>query len=216
MDKIGYMPQQQEMYPDLSVKKFLKYIGVLKGIDGKQLDNIVDSAMEITDLTNLQKKKIGELSGGMKQRVLLSQAILNDPLLLILDEPTAGLDPRQRVLIRNFLSKTSKDKIVLISTHVVSDIEYISKEIIIMDKGRIIIKDTPQNILKKYENITLESYIDNDDIEEINKKYKVSQMQLRSDGKTYVKIYGDFDQIPEGFSYASPNLEDIYLYLFER
>lgn len=218
-ENIGYMPQNQMLYPNYSIKRFLYYIASLKGIEKKKIDSEVERVLNITELFNLKDRIISSLSGGMKQRLLISQALLSNPDILILDEPTAGLDPKQRIIIRNFLSKISKDKIVLISTHVVSDIEHISKEIVIIKKGKLVLKDRPENILKKFENIACETDIDSVDSAYFLENYNVSQMQIKSNGRNYIKLCGDFSSPIKyknyEFSKADVDLEDVYLYLFE-
>lgn len=216
---IGYMPQNQTLYPNYSIKRFLYYIASLKGINRKEIDKEIDRVLKVTELIDIKDRRISSLSGGMKQRLLISQTLLADPDILILDEPTAGLDPKQRIIIRNFLSKISEEKIVLISTHVVSDIEHISKEIVIIKKGKLILKDTPDKILSKFENISYESEIDSLDTPYFLENYNVSQMQIRANGNNYIKICGDFPKPIEYKSYkfkkSNTNLEDVYLYLFE-
>ena len=216
---IGYMPQNQALYPSYTLKRFLTYIGTLKGLSRKDIKDEVTRVLEVTELLDLRKRKISSLSGGMKQRLLISQALIKDPDILILDEPTAGLDPKQRIAIRNFLSKISSNKIVLISTHVVSDIEHISKEIIIIKEGKLILKDTPENILKEYEGIAFEAEIEASKVKYFLDHTNVSQMQIRANGLNYIKITGDFDNPPKiqgvKFEKAKVDLEDVYLYLFE-
>ena len=126
------MPQQQQLYETFTVTEFLAYMGTLKGMKKKEIRARMELLFPLLNLDKVKRKKIKELSGGMKQRVLLLQALLNDPKILILDEPTAGLDPKERIRIRNLISDLSQDRIVLIATHVVSDIEFISKEILLM------------------------------------------------------------------------------------
>lgn len=216
---IGFMPQNQNLYPNYSLKKFLYYIATLKKVKARDIEKEVNRVLEITELEGLKDRKIGSLSGGMKQRLLISQALLTDPDILILDEPTAGLDPKQRIAIRNFLSKISEDKIVLISTHVVSDIEHISKEIVIIKKGEIILQAKPEEVLKQYSNISMECEIGSQDTDYFLDKYNVSQIQIRANGKNYIKICGDFTENLDLKSYkfkpADVNLEDVYIYLFE-
>ena len=133
---LGYMPQQQALYEDFSARSFLYYMAGLKKIKspGKEIEHL----LEVVNLQDAAHKRMGSYSGGMKQRVLLAQALLGNPSLLLLDEPTAGLDPRERIRIRNFISEFSRDKIVLLATHVVSDIEYIASQVILLSSGKTI------------------------------------------------------------------------------
>ncbi len=216
---LGYMPQQQEVYPSLTVNQFVTYLAVLKGVEKKDLTSEIERVLKASDIREIRGKKMGSLSGGMRQRVLISTALLKDPDILILDEPTAGLDPKQRIIIRNFLSSLAQDKIVLISTHVVSDIEHISKEIVIMKGGKVLIRDRPENILTRFKDIVYQGVFQAGEVEKIKKDFKVSQMQIRSDRTVFVKVYGDFEEAPtfKGrlLEKAQVDLEDVYLYLFE-
>lgn len=216
---IGFSPQNQMMYPNYTVERFLYYIAALKGVLKKDIDKEVKRVLSVTELYDVRGKKISDLSGGMKQRLLISQALITNPQILILDEPTAGLDPKQRVNIRNFLSKISKNKIVLISTHVVSDIEHIAKEIVILKKGEFILKERPEEILKIYENNVIEGEVSPEYTEYFLQNYNVSKLQVKSNGKNYIKICGDFteNQIINNihFKKGQVELEDVYLYLFK-
>lgn len=150
LEKIGFAPQQQGLYDEFTGRRFLSYMGTLKGISRNNLKNEIDRVGKAVNLINQLDKKIGEYSGGMKQRILIAQAIMGNPKILILDEPTAGLDPKERVRIRELLGSMAKDKIILIATHVVSDIQSISKEIIMIKGGNIIEKGTPEILIDKY------------------------------------------------------------------
>lgn len=145
--KLGYMPQQQGIYEQMTADSFLSYIGRLKGIKGEQLRTQVDRVLELVNLSGVRHKKVGGFSGGMKQRVLLAQALLGSPKILLLDEPTAGLDPRERVRIRNFIRDLAQDRVVLLATHIVTDIESIADQVLLLKQGMLLRVDTPQNLI---------------------------------------------------------------------
>lgn len=146
--RIGYMPQVQTLYPDYTVEEFLLYIASLRGVKKTKAKSQINRCLELVLLWDMRKKKIHTLSGGMKQRVLLAQAIIADPDILILDEPTAGLDPMQRIQFRKMIQSVGKEKIVIIATHVVQDVEYAAKEIILLNKGEVIRKGTPSELIQ--------------------------------------------------------------------
>ncbi len=145
---LGYMPQQQGIYDRMTAESFLSYMARLKGIKGKAMKSEIDRVLNLTNLSSVRHKAVGGFSGGMKQRVLLAQALLGDPKVLILDEPTAGLDPKERVRIRNFIQELSTDRIVLLATHIVSDIESIADEVLLLKKGKLLNMDTPSALIE--------------------------------------------------------------------
>ena len=150
MKEIGFAPQQQGLYDEFTGRRFLSYMGTLKGIHKKELKLEIERVSEAVNLAKELDKKMGAYSGGMKQRILIAQAIMGKPKILIMDEPTAGLDPKERVRIRELLEDMSKDKTILIATHVVSDIQSISKEIIMIKQGNIVEKGTPDELVESY------------------------------------------------------------------
>ena len=149
---LGYLPQDFGYYPDFTAYDFLMYIAALKGLSKEKAEMRVNELLQIVNLENEKKQKVKTFSGGMKQRLGIAQAMLNNPKILILDEPTAGLDPKERVKFRNLISSFSQDKIVILSTHIVSDIEFIADEIIVMKAGKKILTGTPEEV---YGNVLL-------------------------------------------------------------
>ncbi|MCI8401704.1 MAG: ABC transporter ATP-binding protein [Lachnospiraceae bacterium] len=145
---LGYMPQQQGFYERMTAQGFVSYIARLKGMRGRQMHRQVEEILRLTNLFDVRNKAIRSFSGGMKQRVLLAQALLGDPKILLLDEPTAGLDPRERVRIRSFIKELARDRIVLLATHIVTDVESIAGQVILMKKGELLKMDTPQALME--------------------------------------------------------------------
>ena len=212
---LGYMPQQQGLYDDFTLNRFLWYMAALKGLKKKEAKEKITQLLETVNLTDAAHKKLGSFSGGMKQRALIAQALLNDPEILILDEPTAGLDPKERIRIRNFISEIAEDKIVLISTHVVSDIEFIAKEIILLKSGKLVADDTCPNLLKQVENKVFEVKIQSEDLKYFQDNYRVSNL-FHDETEIAVRIVTD--NLPQDYTCtpAKPTLEDLYLYVFEQ
>ena len=206
---MGYMPQQQQLYDSFTVNHFISYMGTLRGMNKKEIKKRMEELFPLLNLNEVRRKKIKELSGGMKQRVLLLQALLDDPQILILDEPTAGLDPKERIRIRNLISDLSGDKIVLIATHVVSDIEFISKEILLMKNGRVVDKDCPEALGKVFE-----IRIVQEELNQVKKEFEISNL-FRTEGEIVVRVISEECPTAYRWTEVSPTLEDVYLYEFE-
>lgn len=210
---LGYMPQQQTIYPSFTGWEFLSYMAVLKEVPKKEVRERVCWAAQQVNLQDELRKKLHAYSGGMKQRILLAGAILNHPKLLILDEPTAGLDPRERIRIRNLISSISSDKIVLIATHVVSDVEYISKEVILLSGGNMLRKGCVSTLVDEVRPYVYELEIDVDHLSQIEKRYRVSN--ILSDGrKARMRVLAKDGMENYRCTHAMPTLEDVYLYHF--
>lgn len=208
---IGYMPQQQWVYEEMTCIEFLEYIGVLKGLKGEKLKQDARKVLEFVNLQENDKKKAGALSGGMRQRLLLAQAILGDPEILILDEPTAGVDPNERIRIRNLISQISLNKIVMIATHVVSDIEFIANRFLLLKEGELFREGSLTELLREIDNKVLECRIPETEISLLEKKYEI--VSLMRDGD-FVRARIVTDQYEEEFfsECVEPTLEDLYLY----
>lgn len=212
---LGYMPQQQGLYDDFTLNRFLWYMAALKGLKKKEAKKKISQLLETVNLTDAAHKKLGAFSGGMKQRALIAQALLNEPKILILDEPTAGLDPKERIKIRNFISEIAGDKIVLISTHVVSDIESIAKEIVLLKGGQLVSHDACNNLTKEIENKVFEMEIEKEKLKYFQDNYRVSNL-YHNDDKIVVRLVTDNPPENHKLSPQSPTLEDLYLYIFEQ
>ena len=212
LSKIGYMPQYPVFYRDFTVMDFLLYMCALKGIPAKQGKERALELLEIVNLSDAKGKKIGALSGGMRQRVGIVQAMLGDPEIMILDAPTAGLDPTERIRFRNLISKFAQGRTILLATHIVSDVECIAKEIIILKEGSLITQGTTdaleQNIYGKVWEVTVNA----EDAARLGDQYYISNMKQQGE-RFSVRIVSDMPPVADAVK-ASPNLEDVFLYYF--
>lgn len=214
-DVIGYLPQEFGFYPEFTVQQYLEYIAALKGLTDKQAGQKIDELLTRLSLEEVRRKRISKLSGGMKRRVGIGQALLNDPEFLVLDEPTSGLDPGERVRFRNLLSEFAHDRIVLISTHIVSDIEYIATRNAIMKNGAILLVGSTQELVVQMEGRVFEASIDPRDLSRLEEKVQVVNVRNEADGSVSLRYLGTPDNIPQARP-QEPRLEDLYLELFPK
>lgn len=206
---LGFLPQDFGVYPNLSPVEFLEYLAAVKGLDAATSRRRIDELLNLVNLTDVRKRPLGGFSGGMKQRVGIAQALLNDPQLLIVDEPTAGLDPEERVRFRNLLSDLSGERIVILSTHIVSDVEATATDIALISKGTLVAHATPEELLRQVEGKVWEWVVSSADLNNVKQKYLISNTVRRSDG-IHVRVLGS--DPPNGSQPIAPTLEDAYLY----
>ena len=208
---LGYMPQQQRLYDNYTAEEFLKYMAAVKGIAPARAREQIAELLKVVNLWEVRRKKVGGFSGGMKKRVLLAQALLGEPRILILDEPTAGLDPSERINIRNYIATVAQKMIVLFATHVVSDIECIAKDVIMIRDGRICKTGTPMELIDGMQGKVGELPCKLEDLEQLQTKYCVGNVYQRREGLR-VRIVGD--ELPEEALPVkdSIDLEDVYMY----
>ena len=211
---IGYMPQQQQLYEGFTIKRFLFYFAALKGLGKAEAGERIQSLLEVVGLTDDAGKRLGSLSGGMKQRVLIAQALLNDPKILILDEPTAGLDPKERMNIRNFIYSIAQDKTIILATHVISDIELIARELIFLKEGKQLLCGTPEQVIDAVRGEIWEAEIAKNEYSEINRKYAQNRIIGEREGKVLLKIIAKEKPHCGVVRPAAVSLEDVYLYLY--
>ncbi len=213
-EKLGFMPQYPGLYPNFTVERFMWYMAALKGLSREKAKADIPAILAAVELDDVPRRKIGALSGGMKQRLALAQAVLGDPEILILDEPTAGLDPKQRISIRNYIAKIAFNKIVIIATHVVSDIEFIARDIILLKKGVIVDNAPPHQLTKKIEGKVWNVPCEETDVQRMQDTYRVTNISRDDEhGDVILRILAE-EKPKEGAKAAAPTLEDYYLYVF--
>lgn len=207
---LGYLPQDFGYYGEFTAERFLRYIAALKALPKEYADNRIEELLDIAGLENMKKKKLKTFSGGMIRRIGIVQALLNDPEILILDEPTAGLDPKERVRFRNMISSLGKNRIVLLSTHIVSDIDYIADKILIMKNGDLIQEGTENSIVEKVEGHVWKCVVSEKEAEQIAKRYIVSNIK-NSGSNVELRIISEKQPVLNAQNVES-TLEDAYLY----
>ncbi|MBD5128921.1 MAG: ATP-binding cassette domain-containing protein [Ruminococcaceae bacterium] len=209
---LGFMPQQQALYPDFTLTRFLYYMAALKGISKKDAAPQIKELIGRVNLKEYSRVRLGGFSGGMKQRALLAQALLGDPKIVILDEPTAGLDPKERIRLRNLIAETAFDKIVIIATHVVTDIEFIAKEVLLLKDGEIADSGAPAQLCSKINGKVYELLTEQSELHNIRSRMSVANI-THENGRVCVRVLSE--NVPETEHRAVlPTLEDLYLYHF--
>jgi ABC-type multidrug transport system ATPase subunit len=211
---LGYLPQDFGVYPNLNALEFLEYLAAVKGIQAGAARNRIRELLELVNLTEAIKRPLGGYSGGMRQRIGIAQALLNDPEVLIVDEPTAGLDPEERVRFRNLLSELSGERIVILSTHIVSDVEAVATRIAILVHGQLIANDVPEALLALVSGKVWEVVVSSAELPALRLKHLVSNTAHRSDG-VHARVVAD--AAPENAARPlDPSLEDAYLFALGR
>ncbi|WP_321163709.1 ABC transporter ATP-binding protein [Halorubrum kocurii] len=209
---VGYLPQDFGVYPDLTATEFLEYLAAIRGLKRKEARDRIEDLLELTNLRDARNRRLGGFSGGMRQRVGIAQALLTDPDLLVVDEPTVGLDPAERVRFRNILSSLGEDRVVILSTHIVSDVEATANEVAILSEGRLRAHTTPEKLLEDVTDRVWELVISQDELHSLKSEYLTSTTTRRTDG-VHARIVTDSpsrDATP-----VSPTLEEAYLDLLE-
>jgi len=205
---LGYLPQDFGVYPNLNAKEFLSYLGTMKGLSGKLLSDRVDSLLEAVNLTEVASTQLSGYSGGMKQRIGIAQVLLNDPKLLIFDEPTVGLDPSERIRFREMLIRLSQDKIIIVSSHIVSEISSLANQVVIMNKGSLLLNTTVHASLQNLTGRIHELDVDEEQLNDIKNRYQVVQSAMTLTGYN-VRFISDKPDIETRVK--EPNLEDVYV-----
>lgn len=211
-ERLGFMPQYPGMYGSFSAESFLWYMAELKGLPRERAKAAIPEALDAVELSGAADKRISSFSGGMKQRLALAQAVLGDPAVLVLDEPTAGLDPKQRIAVRNHIAKIAFNKIVLIATHVVSDVEYIARDVILLKKGRIAAHASPAELIRKMEGRVWRVPAAPDEAAELQSRFIVTGIQ-REDQGVSLRVLSETAPTPDAVPVAAM-LEDCYLSVF--
>lgn len=210
---LGYLPQDFGYYPDFTALRYLMYIAALKALPPQTARDKVEECISLAGLKGEEKQKIRSYSGGMLRRLGIAQALLNDPRILIMDEPTSGLDPRERIRFRNIISSLSRDRIIILSTHIVSDVEYIADEILLLRSGQLIQKGTVTEVTEHVKGRVWECMVPPAEAEELGRRFAIANLKNLG-GLVKVRIVSDEKPFPQAAE-AEPGLEDLYLYYFD-
>lgn len=209
---LGYLPQHFAYYPDFTALEFMFYVAALKGLNEKEAKEKSEELLKEVGLSGERKHRIKTFSGGMKRRLGIAQAMLNDPRILILDEPTSGLDPKERVRFRNLISAFAKDRIVILSTHIVSDVEFIAEKIIMMKSGEIVRFGNPHAIISEISGKVWESVVPAKHVEKYREAWNISNLRNAGNGNMVLRVISKHRPTADAVA-TEPNLEDLYLYI---
>lgn len=211
---LGYLPQDFGYYPDFTAKRYLEYLAACKAVPKDLAKDKVQEVLQLVGLSKEQKYKIKTFSGGMIRRLGIAQALLNEPEILILDEPTSGLDPKERIRFRNIISAMSKGRIVILSTHIVSDVEFIADQILLMKQGKIVEQGTSSEVTAAARGKVWEYLAEPEEVPELNRKFAISNLKNEGD-KVYLRIVSDGCPC-SGAALTKAGLEDVYLFYFKE
>ena len=208
---LGYLPQDFGVYPNLNADEFLRYMAAIKGVDPSAAKERIEDLLAFVNLIEARKRPLGEYSGGMKQRIGIAQALLNDPKILIVDEPTVGLDTEGRVRFRHLLAELAGDRVVILSTHIVSDVEAAANDIAIINRGRLLVRSSPEELLRSVEGKVWDWVIPGAELTAAKQRHLISSIVRRGDG-LHTRVVAETSPSEEARSASSPTLEEAYLY----
>jgi len=208
---LGYLPQDFGVYPNLNADEFLQYMAAIKGVDSKAAKERIEDLLAFVNLLEARKRPLGDYSGGMKQRIGIAQALLNDPRILIVDEPTVGLDTEGRVRFRHLLAELAGDRVVILSTHIVSDVEATANDIAIINQGHLLVRSSPEELLQLVEGKIWDWVIPSSKLPAAKQKYVLSSVIRRKDG-LHTRVVAETSPAQEAQLASSPTLEEAYLY----
>ncbi|GAG55957.1 unnamed protein product [marine sediment metagenome] len=208
---LGYLPQEFGVYPNLNADEFLQYMAAIKGVDHKVAKERIEDLLTFVNLLDARKRPLREYSGGMKQRVGIAQALLNDPRILIIDEPTVGLDPEGRARFRHLLAELAGDRIIILSTHIVSDVEATANDIAIISQGHMLVRSSPEKLLRSVEGKIWDWDIPSSEFPTVKQKYVISSVIRRTEG-LHIRVVSETCPTKEAHLASSPTLEEAYLY----
>ncbi len=208
---LGYLPQDFGVYPNLNADEFLQYMAAIKGVAPKAAKERIDDLLAFVNLLDARKRPLGDYSGGMKQRIGIAQALLNDPRILIVDEPTVGLDTEGRVRFRHLLAELAGERVVILSTHIVSDVEATANDIAIINQGHLIVRSSPEELLQSVEGKVWDWVIPSSELPSAKQRYVLSSVIRRKDG-LHTRVVLETSPAREALPASSPTLEEAYLY----